>query len=69
MKDLAIANFNVGKALQKLFRYSESSEFLKKAARIVQSCGLEDSNFGKIILQTRKEVLEVRISDPARERR
>lgn len=61
MKDLAIANFNVGKALTTLCRYKEASLHLRKSAAIVKNCKLEDTNFGRRIIQTKKEVLAVSV--------
>lgn len=59
MKDLAIANFNVGRALMSLFRYQDAAAYLRKAANTVTGCGLENSVFGRKIIETKNEVLKV----------
>lgn len=59
MKDLAIANYNVGKSLNTLLRYKEASVYLRKAAAIVKTCNLHETTFGKRIIQTKKEVMSV----------
>ena len=59
MKDLAIANYNVGKALTTLCRYKEASIYLRKSAAIVKTCNLHETNFVKRIIQTKKEVMAV----------
>ena len=65
MKDLAIANFNVGKALLTMFRYKESAAYLRKAAATVTGCGLQNSMFGQKIIDTKNEVLKVDLASPA----
>ena len=59
MKDLSIANFNVGKALMTLYKYNESAVYLRKASNTVIGCGLQSTVFGKKIIDTKNKVLKV----------
>lgn len=63
MKDLAIANFNVGRALMSQYKYKEAAVYLRKAASTVISCGLDKSVFGQKILDTKTQVLKVTLTN------